>query len=91
MEMISRTELLAAKPGDILWISLKASTSPDEAREFATSLNRSHLVPDGVIPLLTFDNIVANVRIASIDDIRHYRNTLDEIIASWQLNDEYAD
>lgn len=91
MEMISRTELLVAKPGDILWINLKSSISPEEAREFATNLSRSHLIPDGVIPLLTFDNIVANVRISSIDDIRHYRNTLDEIIASWQLNDEYTD
>ncbi len=84
---ITKTELLKAKPGDILWVSLQGSTSAHDARELAKMLTT--IVPRGVCPLITFDNIVANARVATVEEIRHYRDSLDEIISSWQLNEEY--
>lgn len=86
---ITKTEVLKAKPGDILWISLHGSTTTKEAYELANVL--SSIIPRGVIPLITFDNIVAHARVSSVEEIRHYRNKLDEIISSWQLSDEYDD
>lgn len=84
---ITKLGVLSAQPGDILWINLQGDISVAAAREFASNLMT--IIPKGVIPLVTFDNIVANARVASVDDIRHYRNSLDEMISSWQLNDEY--
>ena len=91
MQGLNRAEVLSAKPGDIIWFSLKADISVKEARAFVDDLLTAKIIPEGAHPLVTFDNIVSSARVSGIEDIRAYRNSLDEIIAAWQLNEEYAE
>lgn len=84
---IANFKLLDNSEGNILWVRLQSDIKITEAEAIAAALQRT--VPEGIIPLVTLDSVVADVKMSNIDSIRAYRNSLDEIISALQLADEY--